>query len=286
MKRLSTSYLMNKKKKQESIVMLTCYDATFARLLDQTEVDCILIGDSLGMVIQGHEHTVPVTLDDIIYHARAVARGCRRPHIVGDLPFGSYQVSTEQALQSASRLMKEGYVQSVKLEGGGHMVDTVYRMTQVGIPVMGHLGLTPQSVHQMGGYKIQAKQKQAAQQLLDDALALQEAGAFSLVLEGIPLQLAQEVSQTLSIPCIGIGAGPYCDGQVLVLYDLLGLDERFKPKFLKKYANFAHDVVQAVNEYSEEVRTQVFPSIEHSHSVVNITNQPITSSNGHIKTFQ
>jgi 3-methyl-2-oxobutanoate hydroxymethyltransferase len=266
MKRLSTANLMHKKHKKEAIVMLTCYDATFARLLDQAEIDCILIGDSLGMVIQGHEHTVPVTLEDVIYHSRAVARGCHRPHLVGDLPFGSYQASSEQALRSATRLLKEGGVQSVKLEGGGPIIESVARMTQVGIPVMGHLGLTPQSVHQLGGYKIQAKQKQAAEQLVDDALSLQEAGAFSLVLEGIPLQLAQQVSQRLTIPCIGIGAGPYCDGQVLVIYDLLGLDERFNPKFLKKYANLAHDVVHATTQYAQEVRSHAFPSMAHSHS--------------------
>ena len=266
MKRLSTTDLIRKKNKQQTIVMLTCYDATFARLLDQADIDCILIGDSLGMVIQGHEHTVPVTLDDVIYHSRAVARGCQRPHLVGDLPFGSYQAGSEEAIRSATRLLKEGGVQSVKLEGGAHIIDSVARMTQAGIPVMGHLGLTPQSVHQFGGYKIQAKQQQAAQQLLDDAISLQQAGAYSLVLEGIPLQLAQQVSQSLSIPCIGIGAGPHCDGQVLVLYDLLGLDDSFNPKFLKKYANLSHDVVQAASHYAQDVRNGTFPSLNHSHS--------------------
>ena len=265
MKRISTAAIRKKGHDGQRIVMVTCYDATFARLVEAAGADAILVGDSLGMVVQGHEHTIPVTLEDVIYHCRAVARGCQRPHLVGDMPFGSYQVSTDDALRSASRLMKDGGVQAVKLEGGEHCTEAVFRMTQAGIPVMGHLGLTPQSVHQFGGYRIQGKSATAAEKLLADARALQDAGCYSLVLEGIPAPLAAEVTEALYIPTIGIGAGPECNGQVLVLYDLLGLDDRFNPKFLKKYDNLAERVVGAVSTYADEVRGGQFPAEEHSH---------------------
>ncbi len=194
MRRISTLQLQRQAQKGEKIVMVTCYDATFAKLIERAEVDAILIGDSLGMVIQGHDDTIPVTLDDVIYHSRAVARGCRRPHLVADLPFGSYQISTEEALSNAARLLKEGGVQAVKLEGGERSAAAIYRMTQAGIPVMGHLGLTPQSVHQLGGFRVQGRSSKAAEGLLKDALALQEAGSYALVLEGIPAALAQEIT--------------------------------------------------------------------------------------------
>ncbi len=265
MKRISTHRIRKKARDGERIVMVTCYDATFARLVEAAGVDAILVGDSLGMVVQGHEHTIPVTLDDIVYHCRAVARGCARPHLVGDLPFGSYQVSTDGALRSAARLMKDGGVQAVKLEGGEHCAEAVYRMTEAGIPVMGHLGLTPQSVHKFGGYRIQGRSATAAEKLLSDARALQDAGCYALVLEGIPAPLAKVVTDALYIPTIGIGAGPECDGQVLVLYDLLGLDDRFNPKFLKKYENLHDRVVGAVSNYAAEVRAAEFPTLEHSH---------------------
>jgi 3-methyl-2-oxobutanoate hydroxymethyltransferase len=265
MRRISTRALQNKANKGEKIVMVTCYDATFARLVEAAEVDAILIGDSLGMVIQGQEHTIPVTLDDIIYHARAVARGCQRPHLVGDMPFGTYQASEDAAVQNAARLMQSGAVQAVKLEGGERIASAVSRMTQAGIPVMGHLGLTPQSVHQFGGYRIQGRTVSAAEQLLHDAQCLQQAGAYAVVLEGIPKDLAAQVTETLAIPTIGIGAGPGCNGQVLVLYDLLGLDERFNPKFLKKFDNLRDRVVNAVGQYAREVRTGDFPTAHHSH---------------------
>jgi 3-methyl-2-oxobutanoate hydroxymethyltransferase len=234
-KRISTAKLRRMATDGEKIVMVTCYDATFARLVDEAGVDAILVGDSLGMVIQGHEHTIPVTLDDVIYHSRAVARGCSRPHLVGDLPFGSYQTGTDDALRSAARLMKEGGVQAVKLEGGEPYAEAVHRMTTAGIPVMGHLGLTPQSVHQFGGYKIQGRTQTAA------------------------------VTAEIGIPTIGIGAGGGCSGQVLVLYDLLGLDDRFNPKFLKKFDNLQQRVVDAVGNYAREVRTGDFPTAHHSH---------------------
>ncbi|MBM4293081.1 MAG: 3-methyl-2-oxobutanoate hydroxymethyltransferase [Deltaproteobacteria bacterium] len=264
MKRLSTTQLLKRRAQGERLVMVTCYDATFARLVERAGADMILIGDSLGVVIQGHEHTIPVTLDEVIYHCRAVARGCAQPHLVGDLPFGSYQASHEEALRSAMRLMKEGGVQSVKLEGGERVVESVARITAAGVPVVGHLGLTPQSVHQLGGYGLQARTEAAAARLLADAVALQEAGAFALVLEGIPAPLAAQVTARLSIPTIGIGAGPECGGQVLVLYDLLGLDERFTPKFLKKYDDLSTRVTGAVSRYAAEVREGSFPGPEHT----------------------
>jgi 3-methyl-2-oxobutanoate hydroxymethyltransferase len=249
----------------QKIVMVTCYDATFARLVEKAGADAILIGDSLGMVIQGHDTTVPVTVDEIIYHCRAVARGCQRPHLIGDLPFGSYQNGPEDAMRTATRVLKEGAVQAVKLEGGERIAESVHRLTQAGIPVMGHLGLTPQSVHQFGGWKIQGKTESAAERLLKDAHILQQAGAYSIVLEGIPAPLAAQVTAEIGVPTIGIGAGPACDGQVLVLYDLLGLDERFNPKFVKKYDDFSSRVTEAVGAYANEVRAASFPTEQHSH---------------------
>jgi 3-methyl-2-oxobutanoate hydroxymethyltransferase len=266
MPRISTARLRKQAQDGEKIVMVTCYDATFARLVEAAGVDAILVGDSLGMVIQGHETTVPVTLDEVIYHCRAVARGCSRPHLVGDLPFGTYQTGPEEALRSSARLLKEGAVQAVKLEGGEQVAESVARMTAAGIPVMGHLGLTPQSVHQFGGYKIQGRTLSAAERLLHDAKVLEQAGCYSVVLEGIPAPLAEQVSAALEIPTIGIGAGPGCDGQVLVLYDLLGMDERFNPKFLKKFDNLSERITDAVGRYAREVRTADFPSAQYSHT--------------------
>ncbi len=264
-KRISTRQIRKWGQDDRKIAMVTCYDATFARLVEEAGADAILIGDSLGMVIQGHEHTLPVTLDEVIYHCRAVARGCSRPHLVGDLPFGTYQSSIDDAVLNAARLMKEGGVQAVKLEGGLHHAEAVARMTRSGIPVMGHLGLTPQSVHQLGGYRVQGRTPDAAERLLADARALEDAGCYALVLEGIPAALAQQVTAALEIPTIGIGAGPHCNGQVLVLYDLLGLDDGFNPKFLKKYAGLHRAVVEAVRNYGEEVRAGAFPNGEQSH---------------------
>jgi 3-methyl-2-oxobutanoate hydroxymethyltransferase len=265
MSRITTRHFRNAKLEERKLVMVTCYDATFARLVEQADVDAILVGDSLGMVIQGHDHTLPVTLDEIIYHCRAVARGCRRPHLIGDMPFGTYQSSPDSALENATRLMKEGGVQAIKIEGGAEHSELIARMTRAGIPVMGHLGLTPQSVHQLGGYRIQGRSNDAADRLIRDARSLQDAGCYSIVLEGIPATLAAQVTGALSIPTIGIGAGANCDGQVLVLYDLLGLDERFNPKFLKKYANMSEAVVDALSAYGHEVRDGAFPALAHSH---------------------
>ncbi len=254
---------IKKRKGQGALVVVTCYDATFARLLEQAGVDLVLVGDSLGNVIQGHANTIPVTMDEMVYHCRCVARGLSATHLVGDLPFMSYQASEEQAILNAGRLMKEGCVESVKLEGGRRHAALVGRLTEIGVPVMGHIGLTPQSFHGFGGYKLQGKTLAAEKALKEDARLLQEAGAYSIVLEGLPGDLAGELTESLSIPTIGIGAGPHCDGQVLVLYDLLGLDERFNPRFLKKYLNLSQEVLGAVAAFGAEVRQGTFPGPEH-----------------------
>ena len=266
MSRTSTQALRKLRRDGQPIVMVTCYDATFARLVDEAGVDAVLVGDSLGMVIQGNEHTVSVTLDEIIYHCRAVARGCKKPHLIGDLPFGSYQISPEKALSNAARLVKEGHVQAVKLEGGIEHAETVSRMTRMGIPVMGHLGLTPQSIHKFGGYRVQGRTVEAAEKLIVDGQALEQAGCYAIVLEGIPSDVAKRVTESLTIPTIGIGAGPDCSGQVLVIYDLLGLDGGFNPKFLKKYENLHERVVAAVKSFSGEVRACEFPTPQHSYN--------------------
>jgi 3-methyl-2-oxobutanoate hydroxymethyltransferase len=258
--------LRRKKTAGDKITMLTCYDATFARLLDAAGVDVLLVGDSLGMVIQGQQTTLPVTMDEMIYHVRAVARGSSRAQIVGDMPFMSYQTSIEDGLRAAGRMMKEGGAEAVKLEGGAQHAELVRRLVGAGIPVMGHIGLTPQSFHQMGGFKVQGRDAAAAGRLVDDARALEQAGAYSIVLEGIPLELAREITQAVSVPTIGIGAGAHCDGQVLVIYDLLGMNDQFKPRFVRKYENFAVRIRTAVDAYVNDVRAATFPSAEESFS--------------------
>lgn len=252
------------KVRREKLVMVTAYDATFARLLDQAGVDILLVGDSLGMVVQGQENTLAVTLDQIIYHTQAVRRGAQRAHVVADLPFMTYQVSAEQALASAGRLLQEGGAHAVKVEGGEALAPTIERLVAAGIPVMGHIGLTPQSVHQMGGFKVQGRDAAGARRLVDAARAMEEAGCYSLVLEGMPSELAAHITGQLRIPTIGIGAGPGCDGQVLVCYDLLGLNPQFRPKFVKAYAELHTQVSDAVRAYADEVRRGVFPDEEHS----------------------
>jgi 3-methyl-2-oxobutanoate hydroxymethyltransferase len=247
----------------QKICMVTAYDATFAHILDQAGADVLLVGDSLGMVFQGHDSTLPVTMDQMVYHCAAVSRGAKRSHIVGDLPFMSYQTSVEAAVRNAGRLVAGG-VGSVKLEGGAEFADAVVAITRASIPVMGHLGLTPQSVHKMGGYVVQGKDEQAAVKILQDALALERAGAYALVLEGVPTELAQQVTQRLSIPVIGIGAGVHCDGQVLVCYDLLGMNPNFKPKFVKRYANMHGSITEAAGAFFSEIRSGAFPDAEHS----------------------
>jgi 3-methyl-2-oxobutanoate hydroxymethyltransferase len=241
------------------LTMLTAYDCTMARLLDEAGVDSILVGDSLGMVVQGLDDSLAVTLDEMIYHARLVSRGVRRALVIADLPFMSFQVSPQQALQSAGRLIKEAGVQAVKLEGGVRSAATIAAITAADIPVVAHVGLTPQSVRRLGGFRVQRN----AAQIVEDARAVEQAGAFAVVLECIPAELAAEVTAALSIPTIGIGAGAGCDGQVLVSHDMLGLFDKFRPKFVKRYAQLAGDVQRAVKEYCQDVRSGRFPAAEH-----------------------
>lgn len=248
----------------EKITMLTAYDYGMASILDESDIDILLVGDSLGNVVLGYESTLPVTMDDMVRHTQAVARGSQKAMIVADMPFLSYQVSPESALANAGRLLKEGNAQAVKLEGGREHADIVHKMTYAGIPVMAHLGLTPQSVNQLGGYKVQGKQEDAAEIIMQDAKCLQEAGAFSLVLECVPEKLAAEITAALSIPSIGIGAGVHCDGQVLVVNDMLGMNDRMTPKFVKKYAQLNVDIKNAVKLYIKDVKTSAFPDDEHS----------------------
>ncbi len=248
----------------QRIAMVTAYDATMARLVDRGGADMVLVGDSLGMVVQGHKDTLRVTLDHMVYHGQCVSRGLENAHLTVDLPFMSYQVSPEQALRSAGRLVQEGNAQSVKLEGGERSAEAVRRIVQAGIPVVGHVGLTPQSVNAIGGYKLQGRGEEEARQLTQDALAIQQAGAFALVLEMVPAELAAEVTAALDIITIGIGAGVGCDGQVLVCNDLLGFDTSFKPRFVKRYAELETTMVGAVSQYVAEVRDGSFPDAEHS----------------------
>jgi 3-methyl-2-oxobutanoate hydroxymethyltransferase len=258
--RVSIHTLRQMKERGEKITVLTAYDATFARLLDEGGADVLLVGDSLGMVIQGHETTLPVTLDEMAYHCRAVARGAKRAHVVGDLPFMSYQGSIEQGMTSAGKLMKEGGCHSVKLEGGAVHAELVRRLVGAGIPVMGHIGLTPQSFHQLGGFKVQGRDPKGRERLIADARALEEAGVYAIVLEAIPADIAADITAAVSVPTIGIGAGVACDGQVLVSYDLLGMDDSFKPRFVRRFATLGQTIKDAVASYVQEVRSGTFPS--------------------------
>jgi 3-methyl-2-oxobutanoate hydroxymethyltransferase len=254
----------SKKRSGDPITMLTAYDYPTAAIIDRAGVDSILVGDSLGMVVLGYENTLPVTMDDMIHHCKAVARGAHYAFLIGDMPFMSYQVSVQDALRSAGRFLAEGGMDAVKLEGGRERAEAIRAIVQAGIPVQGHLGLTPQSVHQFGGFTPQGRNHVAARRLLEDAQILQEAGCFSLVLESIPARLARLVTEHLEIPTIGIGAGIGCDGQVLVTHDLLGLFDRFTPKFVKKYANLYEQMSQAFEAYKAEVEERIFPGVEHS----------------------
>jgi 3-methyl-2-oxobutanoate hydroxymethyltransferase len=252
------------RKGQSKLVCITAYDVAFARLCDRSGVDLILVGDSLGMVVQGHANTLPVTMDDMVYHTRAVRRGTERAHLCADLPFMSYQASQDEAVANAGRLIKDGGAESVKLEGGVEMAETVRRLVSIGIPVMGHVGMTPQSVHRLGGFKVQGRQADAAQHILEGAQAIAEAGAYSIVLEGIPTSLGAEITRSVPVPTIGIGAGADCDGQILVLNDLLGLDPDWKPKFARRFATLGNDAMGALAQYASEVRDGRFPSPEES----------------------
>ncbi|MCE5180643.1 MAG: 3-methyl-2-oxobutanoate hydroxymethyltransferase [Betaproteobacteria bacterium] len=260
--RTTLSTLQKMARGGEKIAVLTCYDASFAALLENAGVDMLLVGDSLGMVVQGEETTLPVSMDDMVYHTRCVARGAERAFIVADMPFGSYQQSPAQALRNAAKLMAAG-AQMVKLEGGAVMAKTVAFLVERGIPVFGHIGLTPQSVHQLGGYKVQGKGDAAAKKLLEDALALQDAGAAMMLLEAIPATLGQQVTAALTIPTIGIGAGPDCSGQVLVLYDLLGIYPGKPPRFAKNFLQDAGSIQAAIEQYVKAVKSGGFPAPEH-----------------------
>lgn len=264
MPNITTRTLLEMKEKGERIVALTCYDALFARLLDASGVDVLLVGDSLNQVLAGASSTLSATLEQMIYHTTMVRRGAERALVVCDMPFLTYQVSPEQALANCGRAMKDSGCHAVKLEGGQTMAPTVRRLVEIGIPVMGHIGLTPQSVHALGGYRVQGRDDATAERLKADAAALQDAGAFGVVLELVPAALASQISKALTIPTIGIGAGPACDGQVLVLHDMLGLNDQFSAKFVKKYAALAEDVREAARVYAAEVREGRYPGPEHS----------------------
>ena len=259
--------LRQRKKRGEKIPMLTAYDATMARLLERAGIDVLLVGDSLGMVVLGHETTIPVTLEEVLHHTRAVTRGVRRALVVADMPFLTYQTGVPEAVRNAGRLIQEGGAAAVKIEGGRPVLDVVERLVEVGIPVMGHLGLTPQAVHQLGGFRVQAEAEREGAQLLADARDLETAGAFALVLESIPAELAARVTDALSIPTIGIGAGPDCDGQVLVSYDVFGLFDSFVPRFVKQYAHLGDTLTAAAREYADDVRLGRFPAPEHAFSL-------------------
>jgi 3-methyl-2-oxobutanoate hydroxymethyltransferase len=248
----------------EKITMLTAYDTPFARILDEAGVDVLLVGDSVGSVVAGYPNTLPVTIEEMIYHTKAVVRGVTRALVVIDMPFMSYQISIEDAKRNAGRMIKESGAEAVKLEGGVNMKEVIDAIVAIDIPVMGHIGLTPQSIHQMGGYKVQGKVEEQKRKIMEDAVAVEEAGAFSLVLECIPTELAKEITEKLTIPTIGIGAGIHCDGQVLVIHDLLGLLGDFRPKFVKSYVDLRQVISQAVKEYMDEVRNAKFPAKEHS----------------------
>ena len=266
-KKFTTLDFARAKERAEPIVMVTAYDSTSAKLAELAGIEVILVGDSVAMVALGHSNTLPVTMAEMLHHAKAVSRGARSPFLIGDLPFLSYHGTPEEAVQNAGLFLKEAGMDAVKLEGGSERVPAVRAIVQAGIPVMGHLGLTPQKVHQLGGFRPQARSAVAARQLLEDALALEEAGCFSLVLESVPVEVAQLVTARLRIPTIGIGAGVHCDGQVLVWHDLLGLDEDFAPPFSKAYRHLGHSVVAGLTEYGQEVKSRAFPGPEQSRSM-------------------
>ncbi len=266
-KKMTTYGLAEKHRRGEPITMLTAYDHPTAAALDAAGIDGILVGDSLGMVVLGYDSTLPVTMEDMLHHCKAVARGARHAHLVGDLPFMSYQASVGEAVRNAGRFLQEAGMDAVKLEGGREMAKTVEAIVDAGIPVMGHLGLTPQSVHKLGGWRTQGRSAAAARRLVEDAGILQDAGCYALVLEAIPGPVAELITRRLRIPTIGIGAGPACDGQVLVTHDLLGLFDRFTPKFVKQYARLHDEMARAFRAYIDDVRARRFPAAEHTHDL-------------------
>jgi len=264
MSKITVPVIKEKKIKGEKLSVITAYDFSFARLAEQAGIDIVLVGDSLGMVIQGEKDTTSVTMENMLYHSLSVSKGLKNAHLVTDMPFMSYQISPEQALENAGILVKKGKAESVKLEGGTERFNSIKKIVSAGIPVMGHIGLTPQSVHKFGGFKVQGKSEKDKKYLIESAISIEEAGAYALVLESIPWETAKIISEKITIPTIGIGAGKFCDGQVLVIYDLLGMDNRFTPKFLKKYANLNDIVTNSIKEYISEVKNGVFPGIDNS----------------------
>lgn len=256
--------IYKKKAEGKKITMLTAYDYPMAQIVDQAGIDMVLVGDSLGNVVQGVANTLPVTMDEMIYHTKMVSRAAQSAMVVGDMPFLSYQAHKAEAVRNAGRFLKEAGAEAVKLEGGSQMAEAIRAIVDAGIPVVAHIGLTPQYIHMMGGFKVQGKDEAAREKLLADAKAVQDAGAFSVVIEGVPASLGKEITAALRIPTIGIGAGPDCDGQVLVIHDLLGLFDRFTPKFVKRYVNLKEQALSAVKQYKQDVETGTFPSSEHS----------------------
>jgi len=265
--KFTTASFLDSKRRGEKITMLTAYDYSMAKIIDAGGIDAILVGDSLGMTMQGRDSTLPVTLDEMLYHCRCVTRGVSHALVVGDMPFLTYHVNSDDAVRNAGRFIQEGGVSAVKLEGGRSMADTVRAIVRAQIPVMGHIGLTPQSVHVFGGFKVQGKEEKRARELLDDALALEDAGVFSIVLEGVPEALAKLITEKVSVPTIGIGAGKYCDGQVLVVHDTLGMYSDFTPKFVKQYAQLNHAITEAVAAYIGDVKAQRFPEKKHTFAM-------------------
>lgn len=264
-KRVTTKTLLEMKNNNEKISMLTAYDYTFAKIIDRSNVDVILVGDSASNVIAGNETTVPITLDEMIYHAKSVVKAVQRALVVVDLPFGTYQSDSKLALRSAIRIMKESGAHAVKLEGGSEIKDSVSKIIKAGIPVMGHLGLTPQSIYKFGTYNVRAKEKKEANELIKDAKKLEEIGCFAIVLEKIPATLATEISRSIKIPVIGIGAGKNVDGQVLVLHDFLGMTQKFNPRFLRRYLNLSEKIDHAVKEYTKDVKNSSFPNSDEQY---------------------
>ena len=264
LKKITIPDIVTLKKEGKKVTALTAYDYLMARMLDETGIDIILVGDSLGMVVAGHPNTLSVSMDQMIYHTSIVSRAVKKSLVVGDMPFMSYQASIEQGVENAGRFLQEAGAEAVKIEGGKIVLPLVEKLVQLGIPVMGHLGLLPQSIHKYGSYKLQGKEPEMAAQLKEDALMLQNAGCFSVVMEKIPANLARDISQSLSIPTIGIGAGPYCDGQILVSYDMLGIFDQFKPRFVRRYANLADQMRDAFQNYITDVQSGKFPTEDES----------------------
>lgn len=262
--RITIQDFLKKKQSSQKITMLTAYDFPFAKIVDEAGIDAILVGDSVAMVVQGLENTLPITMNEMIYHTKLVSRAVKNAMVIGDMPYLSYQISDEDAIRNGGRFLKETGAQAVKLEGGREVAQKIRALTKAEIPVMAHIGLTPQAIHRMSGYKVQGRTEETAKRLIEDAEILQDAGAFSVILEAIPSDLAASITEKLTIPTIGIGAGPNCDGQVLVIHDILGLFERFTPKFVKRYGNLKEEALNMVRLYKEEVERGIFPSKEHS----------------------